>query len=60
MENNIKLINHLLLQNQLKNKKNTKIHNEELRLIKTYISKSNLFIGDKKKLYVKINKYKLK
>lgn len=36
---------------------NSKKKEKELKLLKNYISKSDLFVKDKKKLYKKINKF---
>jgi len=53
------IITEILVNLKYKYSKNKKITNNELRLLKNYVSKSNLFKGEKKKIYTQISKYKL-
>lgn len=56
---NKELIKELVLNLKLKFGKSKSKNNKEIELLKSYISKSNLFNGEKKKIYSLINKYKL-
>jgi hypothetical protein len=52
-------INDVLIRIKTKYNSNKLTTNKEIQLLKDYISKSDLFNGEKKKLYKLINKYKL-
>jgi hypothetical protein len=56
MRGSIKLINIHLKYLQMNFKKKSAL-NKELRLLKKYVKVSDLFIGDKKKIYTLINRY---
>ena len=53
------IIKEILVNLKYKYSGNPKLTNQELKLIKAYVSKSVLFKGEKKKIYTLINKYKL-
>lgn len=58
MKLNMKLINETI--NLITSKlKTPQTRNKELENLKDYVRSSVLFVGDKKKIYKKINKYKL-
>lgn len=56
---NKEIIKELLLNLKYKFSNSKTKNNREIQLLKGYISKSDLFNGEKKKLYTMINKYKL-
>ena len=53
------IINDILIRIKTRHSFNKIVNNREIQLLKDYISKSDLFNGEKKKLYKLINKYKL-
>lgn len=56
---NMQVIRDIIINIKLKYPKNKSKRNLELKLLSNYISKSNMFIGKKKKLYSEIIKAKL-
>lgn len=58
MKRNIQIINMILIDLKLNFKSSIKL-NKELDKLKKYVKDSNLFNGKKKKIYTKINKYKI-
>ena len=54
------VIRELLVLNKIKNSTKIKIYNNELKLILNYVKKSDLTIGNKRKIYSLIKKFILK
>jgi len=55
----IKAIDMLVMEIKYKFK-DPKKNNKEIQLLKKFVSSSDIFKGKRKKLYTKINKYKIK
>ncbi len=52
-------IKEVLIRIKYKHNSNKLTNNKEIQLLKDYIGKSDIYNGEKKKLYKLINKYKL-